>query len=369
MKISVIGTRGVPNIQGGVEKHCQELYSRLSKLGVDISIFARKKYFTGFRPKQWSNINIVYLCAPKQTGLEALVHSFFASLISIFIRPDITHFHNMGAAIFIPLLKLFRIKTVFTYHSINYQHKKWGLLARFVLRVGEYVGVNFSDKVIVVSQTTKAFLEKKYKRKDLEYIPNGVEIPVQNFTSRSVLTKYDLEPKKYIFTVSRIVPEKGILDILEAYKRVSSPDHKLVIVGGFDCGSAYGDKVKKSAEEDNNVILTGFLTGDDLAGVYSYADLFVSASYNEGLPMAVLEALAYGVPVLLSNIPQHRELDLQEGRFFPVGDIPMLSHKMISLIRLGLPKEERNRQENILRTRYNWDMITARTIEIYKDIP
>jgi glycosyltransferase involved in cell wall biosynthesis len=368
MKICVIGTRGIPNIQGGVEKHCQGLYPRLAKKGLNINIFARKNYFSKSRPSEWQGVNIQYLASPKSSFLEAFIHSLFASIITIFKRPDIAHFHNMGPGLFIPLVKLFGIKTELTYHSINYQHQKWGLLGKFVLRVGEFLSLKFADKVIVVSQTSKTFLERKYKRKDLEYIPNGVETASKDLTNSSVLLKYKLEPKKYIFTASRIVPEKGIQDVLKAYKQIVNPNYKLVIAGSADHASPYSEQVETIAKEYKGVILTGFITGDELAGIFFNAGLFVSASYNEGLPLSVVAALAYGLPVLLSDIPQHMELGLEEERFFPVGDVRALSRKISSLIRLGLSKEDKDRQKNILKRNYNWDIIAARTLEIYKDI-
>jgi len=147
-------------------------------------------------------------------------------------RPDIAHFHNVGPALFIPLLKLAGIKTVLTYHSVNYKHQKWGRFAKIILRMGEFLGMIFSDKIIVVSQVTKKFLEKKYGRR-LNYIPNGVNLP-EIISAGEMLRKHRIEPRKYVFTASRFVPEKGLHDLIEAYRMLENPDFKIVIAGDAD---------------------------------------------------------------------------------------------------------------------------------------
>ena len=124
MKIFVLGTRGFPNIQGGAEKHCEQLYPFMSK-EVEVTTFRRKPYVEKNAPQKWENISFVDLPSTKIKGLEALFHSFLSAIYSIFKRPDIVHIHNIGPGLVTPLLRLFGIKVVVTYHSPNYEHKKW----------------------------------------------------------------------------------------------------------------------------------------------------------------------------------------------------------------------------------------------------
>ena len=192
MEINVIGVRGFPNIQGGAEKHCEELYPRLVKLGCNVTVFSRAPYFTkGKSLKKWKGVKFIYLWCPRIKSLEAITHTLLASLICVFKRPDIVHIHNLGAGILISLLKIAKLKVVLTYHSVNYEHQKWGEFARIVLKMSEFVSTEFADKIIVVSKVIKNLLKNKYGREDLELIFNGVDIP-DKISTTEILEKYHL---------------------------------------------------------------------------------------------------------------------------------------------------------------------------------
>jgi len=367
MKIFVLGIRGFPNVQGGAEKHCEELYPRLVELGCEVIVPTRTPYIPKEkRISEWKGVKFVHLWALRRKNFEAIIHSFLSSIKCILKRPEIAHFHNVGPAIFIPLVKLTGIRTVLTYHSVNYKHQKWGRFAKIILRMGEFLGMIFSDKIIVVSQVTKKFLEKKYCR-GLNYIPNGVNLP-EIISAGEMLRKHKIEPRKYVFTASRFVPEKGLHDLIEAYRILENPDFKIVIAGDADHETDYSRRIKKMAKETEGVVLTGFISGKPLQELYSNAGLFVLPSYYEGLPIALLEALSYGLPVLVSDIPQNREIPLPYFRYFQPGDIEKLSKKLIELFNLGITEEEQNRVRKIIEEKYNWDIIAKKTYEIYRSI-
>ncbi len=368
MKVFVVGIRGFPGIQGGAEKACEQLYSRLIKFGLDITVFARVSYFSQKRKVfKWKEINFFYLPSPKKSGLETFVHSFLSSLLCVIKRPDLVHFHNMGPSFFLPLVKLFGIKTVVTLHSINYHHQKWGKLAKFILKVGELCAVKFANKVVVVANFIKEFLKNKYRRKDLIVISNGVDIH-SKISSGEALHRYNLSPQSYILCVSRLSPEKGVYDLIKAYKGIGTLSCKLVIVGNADIDTEYSQKIKQEAERDERIVLTGVLVGKPLEELYSNAGLFVLPSYYEGLPIALLEALSYGLPVLVSDIPAHREFPLPEYRYFKVGDVDELSRKIQDLIKLGISDEEKFYYRRLLEEHYNWDKIARQMFEVYKSV-
>jgi len=368
MKIFVLGTRGFPGVQGGVEKHCAELYPRLAKYGHKITIFSRSPYFhKADRILNNNGLRFVYLWCPRSKNLETIFHTFIASMFCLFKRPDIVHFHNIGPALFIPLIKVSGIKTIVTYHSCNYQHQKWNKFARMVLRLGEAMGIRFADKVIIISKTTGRFLEKKYCKNDLEFIPNGVN-PPEIMPPGDTLEKYKLKPGRYVFTACRFVPEKGLHDLIAAYHKIRNPEFKLVIAGDADHETEYSRDLKKSAEGNQNIALTGLLFGRPLLELYSNAGLFILPSYYEGLPITLLEALSYGLAVLISDIPPNREIPLPDYRYFRVGDIDELNRKMQELINTGIREEERKHYRELLEKEYNWDKIAQRTLGVYKSV-
>ena len=145
MKVYVFGTRGFPGVQGGVEKHCEYLYMNFPK-DIQVTVFRRKSYI--HQNVTYSNIRFIDLPSTKIKGIEALVHSFLCSLVCIIKRPDIVHIHNIGPGFFVPLLRLFNLKVVLTYHSANYEHKKWGWLAKHFLKLSEKIALIFSNKII-----------------------------------------------------------------------------------------------------------------------------------------------------------------------------------------------------------------------------
>ena len=368
MKVFVLGTRGFPNVQGGVEKHCEELFPRLAKLGCDITVFTRTPYISPEkRLKEWKGIKFIHLWCPRKKSFEAIIHTFISSIICIIKKPDIAHFHNMGPAICLPLVKLWGIKTVFTYHSANYYHQKWGKFAKIILRFGEFLGIKFADKIIMISKATKRFLKKKYKREDLKFISNGVNLP-EILLSRKTLRKYNLEPGKFVFIACRFVPEKGLHDLINAYGKIEHPVFKLVIAGDADHETEYSRGIKKMAGETEGVVLTGFIAGEPLQELFSNAGLFVLPSYYEGLPIALLEAMSYGLPVLVSDIPQNREVHLPDFRYFSAGDVEKLSVKIVELMKQGISEEEKKQQAEILINEYNWEDIARKTFEVYESI-
>jgi len=368
LKVFVIGTRGFPNVQGGVEKHCQELYPRLIRYGCNITVFTRSPYIKREkRLKKWRNIKFIHLWTIRKKNFEAIVHTFLGVIIARSKAPDILHFHTIGPSILIPLAKILGMKVVMTNHGPDYKRQKWSKFAKKALRTGERLSVKYADKIIVISDEIKKLLENKYHRNDLELIPNGVNIP-EIIPPAGTILKYDLNAKKYVLCVCRFVPEKGLDDLILAYEKIDNPDFKLVIVGDADHESEYCRKFKARAENTAGVVLTGILSGNSLAELFSNAGLFVLPSYFEGLPIALLEAMSYGLPVLASDIPQNKEILLPEYRYFKTGNIEDLAVKINKMIKIGIDGQEKNKLNKILKNHYNWDEISQRTFKLYTSI-
>jgi len=360
MKIAVIGTRGFPNIQGGVEKHCEILYSLIAGAGHQIIVFRRKPYVKKSPEAQVGNIRFIDLWCPTRQSLEALTHSFISAFICLFFRPDIVHIHNIGPSLIIPLLKIGGLPVVVTYHSPNYEHSKWSWFARAMLRLGEYFTRRLTDMVIFVSHGK--YLELQCKNK--VHIPNGVEVPIKA-ERKDFLQRMKIIPEQYVLGVARFAPEKGLHDLIAAFHKLEG-DYQLVIAGDADHETDYSRKLKQSAAGDERVVLTGYITGEPLRQVFSHARLFVLPSYHEGLPIALLEAMSYGLPVLVSDIPANREVDLPPERFFRCGDVPDLTDRLKSLLHKEITPEEQAAYRQQIEAKYNWEKIAEQTIGVYE---
>ena len=351
MKICVLGTRGFPLIQGGVEKHCESLYTEFPA-EYRFVIFRRKPYVRV--TPSYPNITFIDLPSTKIKGFEAVYHSFLSTCRAVLSRPDIVHIHNIGPALFSPLLKLCGIKVVLTYHSPNYEHKKWGWGARTLLKCSEKIALRMSDAVIFVNKFQLEKYDERTRSKSY-YIPNGIP-RITPATQQNYIRELGLTPGKYILGVGRITPEKGFDCLAKAFAGVDT-DYKLVIAGGVETESAYLDELK-SILPPEKIVFTGYVYGEKLNQLYTHAGLYVLSSYNEGFPLVLLEAMSYGLDVLVSDIPASHLVDLPADDYFSKGDYEELARKIER--KLKYPRQQKYELEA-----YDWTAIVKRLAAVY----
>lgn len=361
MKIVVIGTRGIPDILGGVETHCQELYPRIAALGHDVTVIRRSCYTDATAGlTEYKGVHLVDVFAPRRKSIEAIVHTFLAVIKARRLNPDVVHIHAIGPAIMAPFARLLGLKVVMTNHGPDYDRQKWGRAAKLVLRTGERFGTRFANRVIVISKVIADILASNYGRSDANLIFNGVNTPPQP-TSDEWLRKWGVAQRPYIVAIGRFVKEKGFHDLIDAY-RISglSDKYTLVIAGDADHEDEYSRSLKDLARE-NGVILTGFIKGEPLVELMTGASLFVMPSYHEGLPIALLEAMSYGLDVAVSDIPACRIPQIEKEDLFPVGNTEALAALMCR-------KLENPKRRSYDLSPYDWDRIAEQTIEVYRSI-
>lgn len=309
----------------------------------------------------YPNIRFVDLPSTKIKGLETIFHSFLATIVSVFYKPDIVHIHNIGPALFSPLLHLFGIKIVLTYHSPNYEHEKWGRFAKYILRLSEKIAINVSDAILFVNRFQMEKVKKSYVslRAKSYYVPNGIPavIPAKG---TDYIESLGLSPGKYIIGVGRITPEKGFDLLIRSFESMQNYDFKLVIVGGVETESNYFRKLKELIKSDR-VIFTGYIYGEKLNQIYSHAALYVLTSYNEGFPLVLLEAMKYNLDVLVSDIPATHLLKLDSQDYFKLDCISDLSSKL-QLKLQNIHKRYYDLSE------FDWKKIATQVAEIYAKI-
>ncbi|MHA2283466.1 MAG: glycosyltransferase family 4 protein [Promethearchaeota archaeon] len=365
LRILVLGLRGIPEVQGGIERHCQELYPRLIKINCEITILARKGYVKK-STYEYRGIKIIPLWAPKQERLETVCHTLHGILWAAGHRKDfdVLHIHGIGPALFAYLARILGFILIITHHGPDYKRQKWGIFARLVLRIGERVGIHNAHAIIAISKYTQSLIKNKYGAYTT-YIPNGVTQQA-SVPSGQTLDKFKLYAGRYFLAVGRLVPEKGFSDLLEAYKSITT-DWKLAIVGEADHRSKYSKLLKQNSERVEGVVLTGFQTGRALQELYSNAGLFVLPSYHEGLPIVALEAMSYNLPILVSDITPNKEFVSPEETY-PVGDVNVLSQKLRSFLKKpSFRNSSRLRSQKLMymQTEFNWDIIAEKTAKLY----
>lgn len=367
MNIYILGQKGIPSNGGGVEKHVEMLSTRLVKRGVNVYAYTRSNY-SSKQKRTYQGVNLINLPSIQSKYLDAIFHTFLAILDLARRKPDIIHFHSIGPSSLIWLAKLIKPNTpiVATFHCKDYYHKKWNIIARTYLKFGEFIACKLAHKTITVSKGLAKYSNKKYK-KQASYIPNGVD-PIKYQPSNIINSKWNLTKNGYILSVSRLIEHKGIHYLIEAYNNLNTKK-KLVIVGSGSFTEEYVSQLKNLAKNNPNIIFTGNQTGRTLNELFSNAYLFVQPSTSEGLSVALLEAMASKNAVLVSNIPENKEVIENTNFTFKNKNVLSLRQKLNYLLK-NSKKITKERQVSFKRvnTEYNWENITTNTIKIYRNI-
>jgi len=366
LRVLMLGLRGFPNVQGGVETHAENLCASLVKLGCEVTVIVRSPYQRIEVGPIWRNVRFKPIWAPRLKCLEAILHTFLGVLYAALARPDILHIQAIGPSLMTPLARLLGLRVVVTHHGPDYERQKWGVVAKSLLRFGEVCGMRFSHGRIVISDVIRKTVKEKHGL-DSVLIPNGVHLPTLPET-HAILQAFELEPRRYVLLVSRMVPEKRHHDLIQAFARARLDGWKLVLVGAPDHADAYAQSVIDAACAAPSVVCAGFQTGMALKELYAHAGVFVLPSSHEGLPIALLEALSFGIPVIASDIPANLELFRSNISYFPLGDVEALAGQL----RRRANEELESRQSEYLRQfvldRYKWSDVARKTYDTYSAV-
>jgi glycosyltransferase involved in cell wall biosynthesis len=363
LRVTMLGIRGFPDVQGGAENHAQNLSVNLAELGCDVEVIVRSPHIPKGSSRTFGGIKLVRVWSPRIKGVEAFLHTLLGVLRAAWKRPDILHLHSVGPALFTPLARALGLRVVVTHHLLNYENEKWGFVARGILRLGERAGMMFANGRIAVSAALAARMERTY-RVPVRVIPNGIRRP-QKMQSTAILAAFDLKRNRYVLTVARVDEQKRQLDLIKAFARARRRPWKLAIVGSADYSSVYARAVAQAARETADVVLLGHQTGDALAELYTHAGVFVLPSSHEGQPIALLEALSYGCPTILSDIPPHREIGASNSEFVRVGDIAALAERLDATFCAGTERRLDGVERERLMRNHDWRQIARQTLEVY----
>ncbi|MEZ5125353.1 MAG: glycosyltransferase family 4 protein [Thermoleophilia bacterium] len=353
----------MPGVPGGIERHVEELYPRLAKLGVDVTVYARREYVP---EHTWvDGVRVVSLRSVGGRYGEALSHTTYALLHASLGRYDLVHMHAIGPGVTLPLARLLGLRpSVFTFHSFDYLRSKWGPRARAFLRFSERVSVRYADAIIAVSEAGRNHIARTYGRR-VTRIPNGPG----NLRTRppgTCLARLGLQGRPYILSVGRLSPEKCLEDVITAARR-AVPDVPLVLAGDTSYTDEYISSLRSIAGPQ--VVFPGYVHGADLEELYSSALVYVIASEIEGLSVSLLEAMSLGCPVIASDIPGNREAlgAPAAGLTFAVHDTAALEAAM-KLLADDAPAraEYADAARRRVREEFDWDAAARATLEVYE---
>lgn len=372
LKIAMIGHKRIPSREGGVEIVVQELATRMVEQNYSVVAYNRSGYhvsgkeYDESKSKYYKGIRIYTIPTFQNGKLNAIVYSFLATLHAVCRRYDIYHYHAEGpcAMLFIP--KLFHKKIVVTIHGLDWQRAKWGNFATRVLKFGEKQAAKYADEIIVLSKNVQDYFKQTYGR-DTLYIPNGVNRPEVK-EAMEITEKWGLKPNEYILFLARIVPEKGVHYLLEAFAKVHT-DKKLVIAGGSSHSDEYVKSITEMAQKDPRVVMTHFVQGRKLEELYSNAYAFVLPSDIEGMAISLLEAMSYGNCCIVSDIPENTEVVGEHALTFPKGNVEELRRVLQKICdQPELVERYQAQSADYICGKYHWDQVVTQTTDIYWDV-
>lgn len=371
MKIAMIGHKRIPSREGGVEVVVEELSTRLAKKGYQVDVYNRKGKNVQDKNadkdkkkiKEYKGVHIITIPTINKKGIDALLYSFFASIRALFGKYDVLHYHAEGPCAMLWIPHLFRKKIIVTIHGLDWQRSKWGGFATKYIKFGEKLAAKYADEIIVLSKGVQDYFKETYNR-DTVFIPNGVNKPVTRNPS-IIKEKYGLEKDSYILFLARIVPEKGLHYLIDAYKQIDT-DKRLVIAGGSSHTNDYLKEIKDMVASDERIIMTGFVQGQELEELFSNCYLYCLPSDVEGMPISLLEAMSYGCNCLVSDIKENIQVTDKYAKTFKKGNVEDLTEQLTKILTAKsiLQKEEIS---NYTLKKYNWNNIINDMERIYKN--
>lgn len=370
LSIAMLGHKRIPSREGGIEIVVEELSTRMVQAGHSVTCYNRSghhvsgKRFDGGSIKKYKGVKLKTVFTVDRKGLAAMTSSFSAAICAAFGKYDVVHFHAEGPCAMLWLPKLFGKRCIATIHGIDWQRAKWGGFASKYIKFGEKVAAKYANEIIVLSEGVKQYFIDTYGRKTV-FIPNGVNRPILR-KPKLIKEKYGLDKDEYILFLGRLVPEKGITYLIEAFKGVTT-DKKLVIAGGSSDTDTFSQELMVLAEGDNRIIFTGFVQGQMLEELYSNAYLYTLPSDLEGMPLSLLEAMSYGNCCLTSDIAECTEVVEDKALVFKKSDVSDLKESLqYTCDHPDEVKKLKDGAADFICQKYNWDDVVEQTLKLYQ---
>ena len=370
LSVAMLGHKRIPSREGGVEIVVGELATRMVAAGHGVTCYNRRGHhiggaqFDSEKCDSYRGVKIKEVPTLQKKGLAAMTSSAFAAMFAAFGRYDVVHFHAEGPCAMLWLPKLFGKRCIATIHGLDHKRAKWGRLASWYIRTGERCAARFADEIIVLSEGVREYFLDTYNRETV-LIPNGVN-PPKKAEPRIITEKHGLIGGDYILYLGRLVPEKGIEYLINAYKNIKT-DKKLVIAGGSSDTDEYARRLRDVSSGDDRIIFTGFVEGRELCELYSNAYIYTLPSDLEGMPLSLLEAMSYGVCVLTSDIEECAAVVGDCGLTFSAGNVESLRCELQSLCdRPDMVERYGSIAKQHVLSRYNWDDVTKKTLALYR---
>ena len=355
LRIGVIGTRGIGNVQGGIERYCSSFYSELCRYGFHATVFVRR---ASPREGTLPGVSLCRVPVPRFRSFETILHSIASICVARVLGIRTIHVHGIGSCLAVPLARVLGMRVIVRHLGADYERDKWGMLAKALLRAGERYAARYAESVVCLNQHIAAEFSRATGRFDgIHVVPNGVEAPPAALLPR-IHDRLGIAAGTYVLAVGRLVPEKNMHVLVPAFLHADlSHSVKLVIVGDYDYRGAYSRALKALCARDKRIVMTGPVFGEELWSLYAKAGLFVLPSSHEGMSFSLLEAARAGTKIIASDIPANSFVCREFIRLVPVNSITALGDAIGGeWIRVRSPAEIA-RQVDCCKVQHDWPSI------------
>lgn len=311
MNIAMLGTRGVPASYSGFETCVEELGSRLVQRGHQVTVYCRSHHITYDQPT-YRGMRLVKLPTIANKYLDTIVHSFLSSLHALTQGYDVCLYFIAGNSLVTWIPRLAGQKTALNVDGLDWKREKWPPLAKRYIQFAERMSTVLPNAIITDSRVVQRYYEQVYGATST-YIAYGAERP--RVPPGETLTRFGLEPRRYVLFVGRLVPENCAHHLVEAWRQLDT-DLRCVIVGDAPYAEAYKAELRRLAGDDPRIIFTGYVFGDGYHELGASAYAFVETSGVGGTHPALVEAMAFGNCVVTHNTPENLETISDAGLWY-----------------------------------------------------
>ena len=354
MRIALLGTRGIPARYGGFETFAEELSTRLTARGHQVTVYCRERPETA----SYRGVDLVWLPTIRHKYLDTIAHTFVSALHLTLRRGpypiDVALYCNAANAIFTLLPRIAGIPIALNVDGIERRRKKWNRYARAWYYCSEYLSTIFPNRFVTDAEAIRRYYREQWSADSL-FIPYGADTTLA--TTRDTLDRLGLEPGHYFLYVSRLEPENRALDVREAFEAVPASDMKLALIGDAPYDTEYIERVR--ATKDPRVVMPGAIYGTGYAELGTWCFAYVHATEVGGTHPALIEAMARGALVLYLDTAENREVCGDAG--LPYNDREELTARMKETLAMSDAERAVYRQRALarVRERYDWDVVTS----------
>lgn len=361
MKIALLGSRGIPARYGGYETFLEELAARLVLAGHEVTVYCRSHY-TRRDERQHRGARLVVLPTLATKHLDTPVHTLLSTLHAFFRDYDVALVVNAANAIFVPILRLGRIKTALHVDGIEKRRAKWGRFGRLVYALSEHLACRVTPFLVTDAEVIARHYRERYGAESTMIAYGALPAPP---AQSDVLTRLGLEQRRYFLYVSRFEPENNPLAVIDAYAQVGG-EMKLVMVGSAPYSDQLIATMKARAEKDRRVLLPGAIYGDGYRELQSQAFAYIHATEVGGTHPALVEAMGYGNCPVVNDTPENREVAGEDARYFVAARPETLTRVMEELRQDPKQVVDRGRLAAArAQARYSWAEVTNAYLRLF----